>query len=161
MSKVSQLLDSNHRYVADYVAVESRYPARHLVIVTCMDSRIDVFAALGLHLGDAHVLRNAGARVTDDLLRSLILSVKTMGTDTVVLMQHTGCGLEGVTAEELRDATGTEIDFLPIADHGDSIRSDIELLAASPALEPVRTIAGLLFDIETGTVEELARWSRP
>jgi carbonic anhydrase len=160
MSTIARILDSNQQYVADYVAVESRYPARHLAIATCMDSRIDVFAALGLTLGDAHVLRNAGARVTDDLLRSLALSVRTMGTDTVVLMQHTGCGLEGVTAAELREATGTDIDFLPIADHGDAIRADIELLAGAPVLEPVHTIAGLLFDIATGTVEELARWSR-
>ncbi len=161
MSEISRLLDANRHQTPTYVAVESRYPARHLVIVTCMDSRIDVFVALGLHLGDAHIVRNAGARVTDDVLRSLALSVRTMGTDTIVLMQHTGCGLEGVTDEELREATGTAIDFLPIADHGDAIRADIEILAGSPALEPVQTIVGLLFDITTGTVEELASWSRP
>jgi carbonic anhydrase len=160
MSEISRLLDANRSSAGDYVAVESRYPARHLAIVTCMDSRIDVFVALGLHLGDAHIVRNAGARVSDDVLRSLALSVRTMGVDTVVLMQHTGCGLEGVTDEELQEATGAAIDFLPIADHGDAIRSDIELLAAAPALEPVATIVGLLFDIGTGRVEELASWTR-
>jgi carbonic anhydrase len=160
MSEITRLLDANRSSGGDYVAVESRYPARHLAIVTCMDSRIDVFAALGLRLGDAHVLRNAGARVTDDVLRSLALSVRTMGVDTVVLMQHTGCGLEGVTDEELREATGAAIDFLPIADHDDAIRSDIELLAAYAPLEPVAAIVGLLFDIETGRVEELTSWTR-
>ena len=71
-----------------------------------MDARIDVFAALGLHLGEAHVIRNAGGRVTDDVLRSLALSSHVLGVDTVVVMQHTKCGVAGVSDEELRRMTG-------------------------------------------------------
>ena len=81
-------------------------PGRHLAVVTCMDARIDVFAVLGLHLGEAHVIRNAGGRVTDDVLRSLALSSGVLGVDTAVVMQHTKCGLAGVTDAELRALTG-------------------------------------------------------
>ena len=78
-----------------------------------MDARIDVFAVLGLHLGEAHVIRNAGGRVTDDVLRSLALSCHVLGVDTVVVMQHTKCGLAGVTDAELRELTGAELGFFP------------------------------------------------
>ena len=74
-------------------------PSLRMAVVTCMDSRIDVFAVLGLHLGEAHVIRNAGGRVTDDVLRSLALSSHVLGVETVVVMQHTQCGLAGVTDE--------------------------------------------------------------
>ena len=73
-------------------------------MITCMDARIDVFAVLGLHLGEAHVIRNAGGRVTEDVLRSLALSCHVLGVDTVVVMQHTKCGLTGVTDEYLRES---------------------------------------------------------
>ena len=95
-----------------------------------MDARIDVFAALGLHLGEAHVIRNAGGRVTDDVLRSLALSSHVLGVDTVVVMQHTKCGLAGVTDEELRTLTGADLGFFPIDDHAAALREDIELLTA-------------------------------
>ena len=93
-----------------------------------MDARIDVFAALGLHLGEAHVIRNAGGRVTDDVLRSLALSTHVLGVDTVVIMQHTKCGLAGVTDEELRRLTGAGLGFFPIDDHAAALREDIHLL---------------------------------
>ena len=98
-------------------------PRRRIAVVTCMDSRIDVFSLFGLGLGDVHILRNAGGRVTDDMLRSLALSSKVLGTDSVVIMQHTGCGLEGTSNEELRARTGADLDFLPIDDHGAALRT--------------------------------------
>ena len=109
-------------------------PSRHLAVVTCMDARIDVFAVLGLHLGEAHVIRNAGGRVTDDVLRSLALSTGVLGVDTAVVMQHTKCGLAGVTDEELRALTGADLGFLPIDDHAAALREDVELLAGTPYL---------------------------
>src|SRR5688500_8117141 len=95
-----------------------------------MDARIDVFAILGLHLGEAHVIRNAGGRVTDDVLRSLALSVHVLGVDTVVVMQHTGCGLAGATDEELRRRTGAHLGFYPIDDRTAALREDAELLSS-------------------------------
>src|SRR5918999_704868 len=113
-----------------------------------MDARIDVFATLGLHLGEAHVIRNAGGRVTDDVLRSLALSSHVLGVDTVVVMQHTKCGLAGITDADLRRRTGADFDFFPIDDHAAALREDVGLLAEKPYLEPVMVIAGFVYDVE-------------
>ena len=88
-----------------------------------MDARIDVFAVLGLHVGEAIVVRNAGARITEDVLRSLALAVHALGVDEVVVMQHTKCGLTGVTDEELQELTGAEVGFLTIHDHAERARA--------------------------------------
>ena len=126
-----------------------------------MDARIDVFAVLGLKLGEAHVLRNAGGRLTDDVLRSLALSTHVLGVDSVVVMQHTKCGLAGVTDEELRELTGADLDFFPIDDHGAALQQDIDRLAATPFLTPIREATGCVYDVETGDVEDIVRWERP
>jgi len=89
MTEVSWLLADNKAYAAARANVADPRPSRRLAVVTCMDARIDVFATLGLHLGEAHVIRNAGGRVTDDVLRCLTLSSQVLGVDTVVVMQHT------------------------------------------------------------------------
>ena len=136
-------------------------PARRLAVVTCMDARIDVGAVLGLGLGEAHVIRNAGGRVTDDVLRSLALSSGTLGVDTVVVMQHTRCGLEDVSDAELRARTGADLAFLPIADHEASLRADVERLTHTPYLSGLRTIAAFLYDVDSGRIEDVARWDRP
>jgi carbonic anhydrase len=135
-------------------------PTRRLAVVTCMDARIDVFAVLGLGPGEAHVIRNAGARITDDVLRSLALS-STLGVDTVVVMQHTKCGLSNVSDGELRRRTGADLDFLPIADHAAALRADIERLADTPYLSGLRTIAGFVYDVDSGRVDPRVRWERP
>ena len=118
-------------------------PGRHLAVVTCMDARIDVFAVLGLHLGEAHVIRNAGGRVTEDVLRSLALSSGVLGVDTAVVMQHTKCGLVGVSDAQLRELTGADLGFLPIDDHAAALREDVERLARTPylsGLQPDRRV---------------------
>jgi carbonic anhydrase len=159
---IDQLLAANRDYAAGWTPhVTNARPARHLAVVTCMDARIDVFAALGLSLGDAHVIRNAGGRVTDDVVRSLALSCHVLGVDTVVVMQHTKCGLTGVTDEELRRITGADVGFLPIADHVAALKEDVDALAAKPFLEPIKTIAGLVYDVETGALDDVTRWERP
>src|SRR6476646_5453329 len=114
MSPIARLLAANAGYAAAHAKLGESRPSRHLAVVTCMDCRIDVFAALGLHLGEAHVIRNAGGRVTDDVLRSLALSIHVLGVDTLVVMQHTKCGLAGVTDEELQALTSRYRGFSPI-----------------------------------------------
>jgi carbonic anhydrase len=136
-------------------------PARRLAVVTCMDARIVVGEVLGLRLGDAHIIRNAGGRVTDDVLRSLALSSGTLGVDTVVVMQHTKCGLENVSDAELRARTGADLEFLPITDHAAALRADIERLTDRPYLSRLQTIAGLLYDMESGRVDRVVHWERP
>ena len=124
-----------------------------------MDARIDVFAALGLQLGEAHVIRNAGGRVTDDVLRSLTLSSHVLGVDTVVVMQHTKCGLAGVTDEGLRRRTGADFGFFPNRRSCGRAARRIEFLIAKPYLEPLRFIAGVIYDVESGDSRRRA-WQR-
>ena len=113
MTQITDLLRANKGYAAARANVADPRPGRHLAVVTCMDARIDVYAVLGLHLGEAHVIRNAGGRVTDDVLRSLALSSGVLGVDTAVVMQHTKCGLAGVTDTELRSVDGGRPGFFP------------------------------------------------
>jgi carbonic anhydrase len=126
-----------------------------------MDARIDPLGALGFELGDADVLRNAGARVTDDVLRGLAVATHKLNVETVVLMQHTQCGVSGVTDEALRTLTGADLCFFAIDDHGSAIRADVELLAAKPYLERIGEIAGCRYDVDTGEIEDVVRWKRP
>jgi carbonic anhydrase len=160
VTEVNRLVAANQAYAAARANVADARPSRRLAVVTCMDARIDVFAALGLHLGEAHVIRNAGGRVTDDVLRSLALSSHVLGVDTVVVMQHTKCGLAGVTDDELRRRTGADFDFFPIDDHAAALREDIEVLISKPYLEPLRTIAGFVYDVESGDIADVVRWQR-
>ena len=161
MTDLARLLAANEAYAAARANVADARPSRHLAVLTCMDARIDVFAVLGLHLGEAHVLRNAGGRVTDDVLRSLALSCHVLGVDTVVVVQHTGCGLAGVSDEDLRARTGADLGFFPIDDHRAALEEDVRLLAATPFLSPVRAIAGLVYDVESGLLDDVVRWEAP
>ena len=161
MTQIAELLSANRGYAAARANVADPRPSRRLAVVTCMDARIDVFAVLGLHLGEAHVIRNAGGRVTDDVLRSLALSCGVLGVDTVVVMQHTGCGLAGVSDAELRAITGADLGFFPIDDHAEALREDVELLARAPYLSRLRLIAGLVYDVRSGELDDVIRWERP
>ena len=161
MAEVNRLLDANHLYAQARANVHDPRPSRRLAVVTCMDARIDVFAVLGLHLGEAHVLRNAGGRVTEDVLRSLALSSHVLGVTTVVVMQHTKCGLMGVTDEELQARTGAQLGFLPIGDLESAVAEDVQRLATTPYLAPITLIAGFVYDVETGAIGDVARWERP
>jgi carbonic anhydrase len=160
MTQIARLLDANESYAAARARVADPRPSRHLAIITCMDARIDVFAVLGLHLGEAHVIRNAGGRITEDVLRSLALGAHVLGVDTAVVMQHTKCGLAGVTDDELRSLTGAELGFLPIGDHAAALREDIATLANTPYLAPLHTIAGFVYDVESGELDDVVRWER-
>ncbi len=161
MSQIQQLLDANAGYAQARANVHDATPSRRLAVITCMDARIDVFAVLGLHLGEAHVIRNAGGRLTEDVLRSLALSSHVLGVDTVVVMQHTKCGLEGVTNEELVKLTGAELGFLPIHDHEADLREDIDAITSAPYLSAITTVGGFVYDVESGEVQDLVRWERP
>ncbi len=161
MTQIQRLLDANAGYASARANVHDARPSRHLAVITCMDARIDVFAVLGLHLGEAHVLRNAGGRLTEDVLRSLALSSHVLGVDTVVFMQHTKCGLAGVTDEELAALTGADLGFLPIHDQAADLREDIDVLIATPYLSRITTVGGFVYDVESGELDGVVRWQRP
>jgi carbonic anhydrase len=160
MDNIDELLAANAAADQPPEVLEAR-PSRQLAVLTCMDARIDVFAALGLRLGEAHVIRNAGGRVTEDVLRSLALSSHVLGVETVVVMQHTRCGLAGVTDDELERLTGADVRFLPIDDHAEALREDVATLATTPYLNRISTIAGFVYDVDTGRIDDVTRWHQP
>jgi carbonic anhydrase len=132
-------------------------PAKHLAIVTCMDSRLDLFGALGLDLGEAHIIRNAGGIATDDVVRSLILSQRLLGTDRIMVIHHTYCGLEnldeGALRRDIAAETGLEIttSFGSFSSAFDNVRKTVDRLNAEPSLQHV-DIQGFVFDVDTGAL---------
>lgn len=142
-------------------------PAKKLAVVTCMDSRIDVFSSLGLQIGDAHVIRTAGARVTDDVLRSLALSTHVLGTRTCMVLGHTRCGLldnDGNLAERLDQLPGVAPPvggWGAFADPLDAIRDDCARLAAWPGRPADFEIGGYLVDVDTGQLTVASARHRP
>lgn len=154
------MLEANAHYAGARARVHEAKPSRQLAVVTCMDARIDVFAVLGLYLGEAHVIRNAGGRVDEDVLRSLALSSHVLGVNTVVVMQHTKCGLAGVSNAELDAITGTDFDFHPIFDHHAALAEDVEIIRTAEFLGPIEVVAGFVYDVESGEITESARYER-
>lgn len=134
-------------------------PRSHVAVLTCMDSRFTAQGILGLELGDAHVIRNAGGRVTDDSIRSLVLSANTLGTRECVIIHHTKCGLFGTTNEAIRTQVEAEsggsasrIDFLPFNDLVESVREDVHALRACALLPPDYVVLGFTYDVDTGVL---------
>ncbi|MDA8367689.1 MAG: carbonic anhydrase [Actinomycetota bacterium] len=133
-------------------------PSRHLAVVTCMDSRIDVFAMLGLAAGEAHIVRNAGAIVTDDVLRSLVLSQRKLQTRAIMIIGHTDCGVEGLDVDAFRDelseAAGQQPEFplLAFEDVAASVRAGVARLRSSPYLVDATHVTGHVLDVAHGVV---------
>jgi carbonic anhydrase len=166
---LQRILQGNARYVETFAGGGLHLaPAERLMILTCMDARIEPLAALGLRQGDAHILRNAGGRVTEDMLRSVVLSQQVLGTMAIVVIHHTQCGLNGLTNTGFREEierrertmdvgrgahrAARQIDFLPFTDLDASVREDVARLQASPLLRPGTPIFGLVYDVKTGTL---------
>ena len=156
---LNELLDANARYATDFTAGGlPREPARKLVVVTCMDARIDTLAVLGLKPGDAHVLRNAGGRVSDDVIRSLVVSTGLLGVDTVVVMHHTQCGMASISQREVQAVMADiaeehweSFDLLAIDDQREALAEDLRAVRESPLL-PQLTVYGLIYDVTSGQV---------
>lgn len=143
-------------------SVLSPRPVLHVAIVTCMDARIDLFQAFGLRLGDVHMLRNAGGLVTDDILRSLVLSQRKLGTTEVMVVQHTDCGLHGVhdadLVGELAAATGVEPPFAfgGFEDLEESVRTSLKRVRDCPWLTARHAIRGYVYDVDTAELRAVA-----
>jgi carbonic anhydrase len=157
MTLAEELLTANARYVEGFTASDLKVrPVRQLAILTCMDSRYTAQGVMGLALGDAHVIRNAGGRVTEDAIRSLVLSAALLGTRACVVIHHSDCGLFGRSDEELRqrvaDVAGARatFGFLPFHDLEQSVRDDVAALRASPYFPPDYEVVGFTYDVRTG-----------
>lgn len=163
MSYFNKFMLANQAYVA--LHGEEHLPIRpktKVAIVTCMDSRLHVAQALGLALGDAHILRNAGGRVTDDMIRSLVISQQQLGTREIVVLHHTDCGAQTFTNpefhEQLQHDLGVDVsdkDFLPFTDIEESVREDMQLLKDSPLIPEDVIINGAVYDVDTGRMTEV------
>lgn len=164
MTLFDELLEANARYAESFPGTDlTAAPSRHIVILTCMDARIDNFDAFGLSVGDAHILRNAGGRVTDDVIRSLLLSSDVLGTRFVAVIHHTQCGLFGTTNQAIRERILEEhgidasaIDFRPFQDADESVRDDLARLEASPMLRKDISYAGFVYDVANGRMRPVA-----
>ncbi len=138
-------------------------PGRKFAVVACMDARLDPAKALGLEEGDAHVIRNAGGRAAD-ALRSLVISQRLLGTQEVLVVHHTDCGmltfdnptLYGHLPGADLGADASDIDFLPFSDLEQSVRDDVELIRSSPLIAKDTPVTGFVYDVKTGKIHEVA-----
>ena len=160
MSELDRMIEANREYAAAFGdGGKPMPPARHVAILTCMDARIHPEPALGLAVGDAHMIRNAGGRASDDAIRSLVISTTLLGTQEFAVMHHTDCGMLTFTNDDLRkklsdergvDASG--VDFLPFPDLEQSVRDDVATIKASPLLPDGIEVTGWVYDVKTGKI---------
>jgi carbonic anhydrase len=182
MSVLGEVLQANAEYAAAFGAKGDLAlpPARELAVLTCMDARLDPAQFAGLGEGDAHVIRNAGGRASDDAIRSLVISYKLLGTKEWLVIHHTGCGMEFITNEIMGDLlaqsletaavgpegfhdvgdgpgspAGKEIDWLTIADREQSVVDDVRRIRSHPLVPGRIPVYGYVYDVKTGRLLEV------
>lgn len=156
-----RLVDANQQYASAFSdpGMDAR-PVLRVAVVACMDARLDLHAALGLELGDCHTIRNAGGVVTDDVIRSLTISQRALGTRSVVLIHHTNCGLESIT-EEFRHDLEMEVGQRPawaveaFRDVDQDVRQSMQRVRTSPFLLHTGDVRGFVFDVKSGLLREI------
>ncbi|MDP9495550.1 MAG: carbonic anhydrase [Actinomycetota bacterium] len=163
MSVTNQLLEANSDYAAAFNQGHLPMPpGKHVAVVACMDARLDVYAILGLGLGEAHVIRNAGGVVSDDAIRSLVISQRLLGTKEIVLIHHTDCGMLTFRDDDVKEQIAAEVGTRPpfaLEAFGDleaDVRQSIARLHASPYLVEKGRIRGFVYDVTTGILDEVA-----
>lgn len=160
-SVIEELLYEARLHSARFGGPRPVTPAKHLAIVACMDSRIDVFDLFGLTIGDAHVIRNAGGIITDDALRSLVLSQRFLGTRDVILVHHTDCGLQKISEDalkaELQAETGTipPYEFGAFDDVDAAVRRAVARVRGHEFLPRRDHVRGFVYAVETGILREV------
>ncbi|KOV93658.1 MULTISPECIES: beta-class carbonic anhydrase [unclassified Streptomyces] len=156
-----RLVEANRRYAEAFADPGmDASPVLHVAVVACMDARLDLHKALGLELGDCHTIRNAGGVVTDDVIRSLTISQRKLGTRSVVLIHHTGCGLESLTEDfrtELEMAVGQRPAWAveSFSDVDQDVRQSMQRVRTSPFLLHTDDVRGFVFDVRTGLLREV------
>ncbi len=165
MAQFDEFREANERYAASFDKGDlPTPPARGVAVVTCMDARLHPEEFLGLEVGDAHVIRNAGGRVSEDAIRSLVISERLLGTEEIVVIHHTDCGMLTFSNDDLTakikedlgvDTTGR--DFLPFSDLEQSVRDDVETLRNSDLIPDDILISGAIYDVQSGELREVAR----
>ena len=164
MSNTDQMLDNNAAYVAAFGNKGDLPlpPARKAAVVACMDARINVYGALGLAEGDAHVIRNAGGIVTDDAIRSLAISQRLLGTEEIILIHHTDCGMLTFSDDEFRASIEQDTGIRPswaaeaFGDLDGDVRQSIARIEASPFIPHKDSVRGFVYEVESGRLREVS-----
>ena len=167
MATAEEIKAANDRYAAEFAKTGKGSlpmpPGRKLAVITCMDARLDPGSFLGLSEGDAHVIRNAGGRASDDALRSLVISQQLLGTEEVVVIHHTDCGMLTFTNDQLRDTLRQrfgrdpgDVDYLPFPDLGQSVRDDVEAVRVYPFARKDTRVSGYIYDVKSGRLDRVA-----
>ncbi len=160
MSVTDEYLSNNAAYAESFGEQLPMPPARHVAVVACMDARLDVYRILGLKEGEAHVIRNAGGVVTDDAIRSLTISQRLLGTNEIILIHHTDCGMltftDDAVKRQIQDDTGIKPRFALEAfpDLDEDVRQSIARIQANPFI-PHKNVRGFVFDVGTGRLNEV------
>lgn len=161
MSAIDHLVHANETYAANFPGPRPLPPKLRLAVVACMDSRLDLFGALGLDIGDAHLIRNAGGIPTDDVLRSLALSQRALGTREIVIIHHTQCGMDGFDDDAFRAELAAESGQSPtwrvqgFTDLHEDLRASVRTVRECPWLPHREDVRGFVFDVATGVVTEV------
>jgi carbonic anhydrase len=156
------LVENNHRFADDFHDGDLQVmPRRHLAVVACMDSRMDIFKMLGLENGEAHIIRNAGGVITDDVIRSLCLSQRALGTTEIILIHHTDCGLQKLSEDTFKAELEAELGVKPwwslesFDDPYEDVAQSMNRLRMTPFVQHKDAIRGFVYDVETGLLNEV------
>ena len=162
MTTTDELLRNNASYAAGFDKGDLPMPpGKQVAVIACMDARLNVYGALGLEEGDAHVIRNAGGVVTDDVIRSLLISQRLLGTEEIVLIHHTDCGMLTFSDDAVKAQVSDEVGIRPpfaleaFAEPEQDIRQSIARIEASPFVPKKGAVRGFVFDVETGRLREV------
>ena len=162
MSATDELLRNAEAYAAGFDRADlPAAPARKVAVIACMDARLDPRALLGLADGDAHIIRNAGGVVTDDEIRSLAISQRLLGTEEIVLIHHTDCGMLNFTDDEFKRAVQDEVGISPawaveaFTDLDEDVRQSIRRITWSPFIPRKDSVRGFVYDVHTGALREV------
>ncbi len=163
MTATDQLLQNNETYAASFDKADLPLPpGRKAAVIACMDARLNVYGVLGLTEGDAHVIRNAGGVVTDDAIRSLAISQRLLGTEEIILIHHTGCGMLTFTDDDFRAAIEQDTGIRPhwaaesFPDLEADVRQSIARIKASPFIPRKDSVRGFVYEVETGKLREVS-----
>ncbi|MDQ3184050.1 MAG: carbonic anhydrase [Actinomycetota bacterium] len=162
MSVTDELLRNNEEYASTFDKGDLPMPpGKQIAVVTCMDARLSPYVMLGLHEGDAHVIRNAGGVITDDEIRSLVISQRLLGTHEIMLIQHTDCGMLTFTDDELKQQIHEEVGMKPhfsmesFSDLDENVRQSIARIKSSPFISNKESVRGFVYEVETGRLREV------
>jgi carbonic anhydrase len=162
MSVTNELLHNNENYAKSFTKGDLPLPpAKGVAVLACMDARLDVHKILGLHEGDAHVIRNAGGVATDDAIRSLVISQRLLGTKEIVLIHHTDCGMLTFKDDDVKGKIQAEVGIKPafaleaFANLEDDVKQSIARIEASPFIPNKTSVRGFVYDVKSGRLNEV------